>query len=88
MTTPKKIVVFSTTVCPKCKRLKQYMKDQGIPFSEMDMQSAEGRTELVFAGVFALEAPVLQVGSAYYTTRQIFTGNEIAEDFKQLLKHS
>jgi glutaredoxin len=86
MKNQQKIIVFSTTVCPKCRRLKQHMKSQGIIFSEMDMESPEGKTELLFAGVFALEAPVLQVGNDYYTTRQLFQGIEIKEEIKSLLR--
>lgn len=71
------VTVYTTEVCPKCQRLKTFLQAQGIPFKTLDMQSPEGLAELRFNGCFALEAPVLQVGEEFFTTRQIFQGNEI-----------
>jgi glutaredoxin len=79
------IKLYATAVCPKCKRLKDFLQSQGITFQELDMQSPEGITELRFAGCFALEAPVLQVNNDFYTTRQIFQGNEISNEIKRLI---
>lgn len=79
------IKIYTTAVCPKCKRLKDFLQAQGIAFQVLDMQSPEGITELRFAGCFALEAPVLQIGDEFYTNRQIFQGNEISDTIKRLI---
>lgn len=79
------IKIYTTAVCPKCKRLKDFLQAQGIAFQVLDMQSPEGITELRFAGCFALEAPVLQVNNEFFTARQIFQGNEISNEIKRLI---
>jgi glutaredoxin len=80
-----RIAVYSTEVCPKCNRLKQYMNSLEIPFIKLDMQSPEGQTELRFNGIFVLEAPVLQINERFFTTKQLFQGTEIKEEIKAIL---
>ncbi len=79
------LTVYTTEVCPKCQRLKTFLQAQGIPFKTFDMQSPEGLAELRFNGCFALEAPVLQIGEEFYTTSQIFQGNELSDTIIQRL---
>jgi glutaredoxin-like YruB-family protein len=33
----KKIVIYSTTTCPICKRAKEYLTKKGIPYQEIDV---------------------------------------------------
>lgn len=80
------LTIYTTEVCPKCKRLKDFLQAQGITFQTIDMQSPEGQTELKFNGIFALEAPVLQIKDNFFTSRQIFQGNEIPQTLKTSLK--
>ncbi len=80
------IRIFTTTICPKCQRLKAYLDKLGIEYQTLDMESPAGRTELLFNGVFALEAPVLQVGSAFFTSREMFQGQDIREELKIYLR--
>lgn len=79
------IRIFTTTICPKCQRLKAYLAELGIEYQTIDMETAEGRTELLYHGVFALEAPVLQAGSAFFTAREMFHGTEIKEELQSYL---
>jgi Glutaredoxin and related proteins len=79
------LTIYTTDVCPKCKRLKDFLQDQGISFQVIDMQSPEGQTELKFNGVFTLEAPVMQIQDKFYTSRQLFKGNELSQETKFLL---
>jgi len=80
------IRIFTTTICPKCQRLKAYLAELGIEYQTIDMESAEGRTDLLYHGVFALEAPVLQVGGAFFTSREMFHGQDIREELKIYLR--
>jgi glutaredoxin len=73
--------VFSTAVCPKCKRLKAFLENKGIAFESMNMDTAEGMTELFMLGIVAFEAPVLVSGNnkAMYA-KDLFNGTEIQEE--------
>lgn len=75
-----KPIIYSMAVCPKCKRLRKFLESQGIEYEETDMQSPEAMTELRINGVFTINAPVLQVGAIFLTTKEMFDGNEIQED--------
>jgi len=74
------ITVYSTGICPKCQRLKDFLDAEKIPYRNMDMQSANGMSELLFYGVFAMEAPVLKICEKFYLSNQIFQKNELKKD--------
>lgn len=74
------VSVFSTEVCPKCKRLKEFLRSQGIDFSAKSMESAEGMAELFAAGVFEFNAPVLQINANYLNSKQLFNGTELNKE--------
>lgn len=76
----KTIKIFSTTVCPKCARLKKYLSGKGVEFETVDMQSVEGLSELYFNGYFGVNAPVLQVGYEFFGPEKFFVGNEVNEE--------
>ncbi|MCK9576500.1 MAG: NrdH-redoxin [Clostridia bacterium] len=71
--------VYSTKVCPKCKRLKTFLTSNGIAFESLDMQEAENLAELRFNQVFTNNAPVLQVEDRFFTIEEIFKGSELLE---------
>jgi glutaredoxin len=66
-----RIRIFTTTVCPKCNKLKQLLAENGIAFDVLDMQSPEGMSELFEAEVFTFTAPVLQVKSKFYKSEEL-----------------
>ena len=55
------IIVYTTSACPKCKKLKSYLKSAAIEYTEADMSTPAALTELRANGVFTMMAPVLQV---------------------------
>lgn len=59
------VVIYTLEHCPNCVKLKEAMKENGITYKEIRMDSAEGQTELKFNGVFAIEAPILQIGDVF-----------------------
>lgn len=81
----KEITVYVTETCPKCRRLKDFLQANQITFKTLDMQSSEGMSELLFYQVFTYDAPVLQIGDAFYTTKQLFDKNELREEIKKAL---
>lgn len=74
------VKVFSTTVCPKCKRLKAFLTEKGIAFESLNMDTAEGMTELFMLGIVAFDAPVLVSGNNAMYAKDMFNGTEIQEE--------
>jgi len=66
------IIVYTTSTCPKCKKLKEYLKSASFEYKEADMSTPESLTELRVNGVFTMMAPVLQVGETFLTLDEMF----------------
>ena len=64
----------------KCKLLKEYFNQNGISYGEADMGSPESLTELAMNNIFTNTAPVLRIGDAFLTHKDLFSGTEINED--------
>lgn len=63
-----RVRVYSMTTCPGCERLKQALAAEGIEYEEVEMMTADAMTELRMNGIFALSAPVLQIGDDIFLT--------------------
>jgi glutaredoxin len=74
------IIVYTTSACPKCKKLKSYLKSAAIEYTEADMSMPAALTELRANGVFTMMAPVLQVGDSFLTLEEMFDGDRIRKD--------
>ena len=74
------ITVYTTSTCPKCKKLKSYLKSAAIEYAEADMSTPAALTELRANGVFTMMAPVLQVGDSFLTLEEMFDGDRIKKD--------
>ncbi|MDD3246694.1 MAG: glutaredoxin domain-containing protein [Methanosarcina sp.] len=72
-----KIIVYTTERCPKCNKLKEFLKTNSVPFEVADMSTPEALTELRFNGVFTVTAPVLQINSEFLTYTELFRGEEV-----------
>lgn len=80
----KKIVLYSTPICPKCQVLKGALPEDILV---MDMREPAVLTELRINGVFALTAPILQIGDKFYTELDIFkNGNMDTEKLHRILE--
>jgi glutaredoxin len=74
------LVVYSLEFCPNCDILKEYLKNMKISYTERDLSSAESLTELRINGVFVQEAPVLQRGSMFLTSAELFQAGSLRKD--------
>ncbi|MHC1625759.1 MAG: glutaredoxin family protein [Methanoculleaceae archaeon] len=74
------VTVYTLKCCPNCERLKDFLHRKGILFMERDMMSADALTELRVNGVFVQEAPVLQIGSEFLTSGELFSDGKLCED--------
>jgi len=83
------LTIYTLELCPNCELLKEYLHGHNIPFIEKDMSTAESLTELRINGVFVNEAPVLQNGSTFLTSPDLFSkGQVLGENVTRLLEGS
>ncbi|MEA1943948.1 MAG: glutaredoxin domain-containing protein [Euryarchaeota archaeon] len=75
-----RIVVYTTNTCPKCKKLKEYLRSVAIEYEEADMSTPESLTELRVNGVFTMMAPVLQAEDSFLTLDELFDGDRVRQD--------
>jgi glutaredoxin len=81
------IQIYSTVNCPNCRVLKQFLETMNIQYKEVDMATPAALTELRMNGVFTMSAPVLQVGSRFFTTKELFSQEKIDQSrLESLLK--
>jgi glutaredoxin-like protein NrdH len=74
------IRVYTTKICPNCKKVKEFLAAEGAPFEEVEITSAEALTELRMQGVFTLVTPVVQIGSTFMTTTDLFADDELRKE--------
>jgi glutaredoxin len=77
------IIIYSTAVCPKSRKLKEYLQANGFEFETRDMQ--DWLPFLRAQNVTTINAPVFQVGDKFYIHADIFIGNQLNESFIQKL---
>lgn len=81
------IQIYSTVNCPNCRVLKQFLENKNIQYKEVDMATPAALTELRMNGVFTMSAPVLQVGSRFFITKELFSQERIDQNrLESLLK--
>lgn len=80
MTDAAKINVYTLENCPNCELLKEYLNEAGIGYSIRNMMEAEALTELRINSVFVREAPVLQIGTTFLTSKDLFGAEGVREE--------
>ena len=75
------ITIYTTSICPRCKLLKAWLKDHKIPYQEKSLEDdAEAIAEMRISGYFGVEAPILERTSGdYYGPGEMFTGGAVDE---------
>jgi len=58
------LVLYTTSQCPDCKRIKEYMNTNYIKYEEKIL-NAEALTDLRIDGIFQCCAPILKTDSEY-----------------------
>lgn len=74
------IIIYSTRNCPNCRVLKQFLENAKVRYTEVDMATPAALTELRMNGVFAMSAPVLQIGDKFHTHNELFIQDRIDQD--------
>lgn len=76
----RQVVLFSAPGCQGCEQARNFFNEQGIPFTERDINKDEtAKSELQRKGIRA--TPVIAIGE------QVMVGFN-AEKLKQLLRHA
>lgn len=57
----KNVTVYSTSTCPYCIRLKQFLKDNNIEFESVDVSSSPERAEEMIRKSGQMGVPVLDI---------------------------
>ena len=86
MSDSQKIVVYSLETCPNCDLLKSFLKKNGFLYSDLDLADPANMTELRLNNVFVREAPVLQVGNKFLTSKELFQSGSVREEVLLLCK--
>ncbi len=83
----KKIIVYSTKKCVRCKILKSWLRRNGLSFVEKDLDNSDVMTDLVMRNLVVLSAPALETENRFFLSDQIFdANNRLNPSFKTFLR--
>ena len=68
----RKVILYTSSGCPKCAALKGWLRNRHADFKERSLKDVEVMASLIMRNVFVLSAPALEVGGIVYTEDQIF----------------
>lgn len=57
----KKVTIYSTPTCPYCKMAKDYMKEKGVAFTDVDVSADEKAAEEMIKKSGQMGVPVIDV---------------------------
>jgi glutaredoxin len=61
------ITMYSTMWCPDCRRAKTFLKERGVEFREVDIESDPSAEEIVIkANNGRRKVPTLEIGGRYF----------------------
>ncbi len=77
------VELFSTTVCPKCSKLSEYLNKMGIKYVKRLIDTdPEAETDACMLNICA--APALRIGDKVLRAKDLFIQDQIIEE---KLKH-
>ncbi|MDP2912882.1 MAG: glutaredoxin domain-containing protein [Candidatus Omnitrophota bacterium] len=57
----KKVIVYSTPTCPFCIRVKQFLKESGIPFEDIDISQDQEKAEEIIKRSGQMGVPIIDI---------------------------
>jgi glutaredoxin-like YruB-family protein len=57
----KKVIVYSTSTCPFCIRVKQFLKDNNIAFEDIDVSQDQSKADEMVEKSGQIGVPVLDI---------------------------
>jgi glutaredoxin-like YruB-family protein len=58
----KDVTVYSTSTCPFCARAKQFLKDNGVKFTDIDVSNDQAKAQEMIERSGQMGVPVIDVG--------------------------
>lgn len=57
----KKVIIYSTPICPYCKQTKEYLKEKGIEYNEIDVADDSAKAQEMIDKSGQMGVPVLDI---------------------------
>jgi mycoredoxin len=74
------IIIYSTGWCPDCRRAKNFLKERGVEFQEVNIEEDPEAEALVLrANQGRRRVPTLKVGKRYFACSP-FNAHKLAEE--------
>ena len=74
-----KVTMYTTTWCPDCHRAKAFLKDQGVSYDEIDIETTPKAAEVVMAANDGRQrVPTFEIAGRFY-------GNPPIVELRQLI---
>jgi len=74
------IIIYSTGWCPDCRRVKNFLKDRGVAFDEVNIEEDEtGEQIVILANHGKRKVPTLKIGDRYLTCSP-FNAQQLADE--------
>jgi mycoredoxin len=76
------ITIYTTLYCPDCRRAKNFLKDRGVAFKEVNIEEdSEGEEIVLSANHGKRKVPTLKVGERYFACSP-FNAQQLADELK------
>jgi glutaredoxin len=76
------ITMYSAGWCPDCRRVKNFLKERGVEFREVDIDEDEESEELVLrVNNGRRKVPTLKVGERYFACSP-FNAQKLADELR------
>ena len=82
---PPEVILFTAPTCSRCAQLKRHLKSCNVTFTEMDVTTPEGRTELLISGASGVYLPILMIGDRVLEYAAIFDEHDNLLDLGEFL---
>jgi glutaredoxin 3 len=60
-----RVVLFSTSTCSWCRRVKRYFKEHGVPFKEINIERDPDAARDIVRKAGQTGVPVIKIGSSW-----------------------
>jgi glutaredoxin len=76
------ITIYSAGWCPDCRRVKNFLKERGVEFQEVDIDKDEESEELVLrVNNGKRKVPTLKVGERYFACSP-YNAQKLADELR------
>ena len=74
------VTMYTTALCPDCRRAKSFLKERGVEFREVNIEEDPSAEEIVIkANNGKRRVPTLQIGGRYFACSP-FDAAQLAEE--------